>query len=96
MKRIFILLVIAMVATVAFAEQNSLIDREGGLKLLTALGEAEDDFPTLPPILVLTAVGNKEAVKKGMRLIGGHGDWLVKPVSADYIMEKAFELVSNK
>lgn len=76
-------------------EREALIDREGGIGLLEELTKSGKDTQQLPPILVLTAVGKKDVVKAGLDQLGGCGDWIVKPVEPEYIIDKSVQLIQK-
>jgi DNA-binding response OmpR family regulator len=76
-------------------EKDTLVNRRGGIELLEKLND-KGLLGNQLPILVLTAVGNKEDVYDGMKLLSESGDWLVKPVNVQTLINKAQELINKK
>jgi DNA-binding response OmpR family regulator len=73
----------------ALRQIESLIDPEGGIKLVEEWRSSNQLFP----ILFLTAVGNDKMVKRGRSAAGEYSDWAVKPVPSILILEKCVNLL---
>jgi CheY-like chemotaxis protein len=80
------------------AQRNALIQQRSGFELLE---EWLKDFGEhwqegIPPILFLTAVGEREAEEEGKRLVGSRSKYLVKPVSLSSLLSSAIELIHSE
>ncbi|MBN1396845.1 MAG: response regulator [Bacteroidetes bacterium] len=72
---------------------NSFIKEDGGLLLLERLHSKN---VKIPPVLFLTAVGNKWFMDRGRELVENNLYWLVKPVSREIILDKINEILLEK
>ncbi|HVM72953.1 MAG TPA: hypothetical protein VMT91_14410, partial [Anaerolineales bacterium] len=67
----------------ALNQINKHILREGGIYLVDEWHRIAETQNKILAVLFLTAVGNPDAIKKGLTLIDGISDWVVKPVSSE-------------
>jgi len=76
-------------------EREMLIQDRGGLDMVENWMKKAPKPQVSPPILFLTAVGSREAVERGRKLLGPFGEWLVKPVTTDTIIKVASQSISK-